>query len=211
MIDRGRYLEAEEAGRFLAVARAYRNRHEPLIGRDYVLLTLALNSGAREGELCRLCLQDYKIDDRGRDVLDLLGKRGRRRRVYLPRDMADLLRRFIERRRLQGARGLDPIFSNAKGLPLPQRTARDMFHRIREAAGLPETLSFHSLRHTFATHYYRNRHDIVSLKELLGHASLKTTQIYTHTSPEELHNSMQELPEAFSPRRRARREEPQAQ
>ncbi len=80
----------------------------------------------------------------------------------------------------------DPLFVGARGGPLNPRIVQRAMVKLRSALGLPETATPHALRHSFATHLLANGGDLRSIQELLGHASLSTTQIYTAVDTERL-------------------------
>jgi site-specific recombinase XerD len=86
----------------------------------------------------------------------------------------------------RGAAATPTVFLNARGTPLSIRGARLVVERWAEASGLPRSASPHTLRHSFATHMLEGGADLRSVQEMLGHASLATTQIYTHVSNERL-------------------------
>jgi integrase/recombinase XerC len=84
------------------------------------------------------------------------------------------------------ARGARPLFTNLRGGPLTTRSIQRLLKRYLAAAGLNANVSPHALRHSFATHMLDRGADLRSVQELLGHASLSTTQIYTHVTVERL-------------------------
>jgi integrase/recombinase XerC len=206
MLDRRKYLDASEAKLLLDHARGASDREAE---RNYVVLSLALNAGLRLRELVNLNLSDFKRED-GAPVLDVWFSKGRAsRRVRVTEPMAELLVYWIEkqRRRLCGESG--PMFSVARGESGERRISRRMVQNVFKALarrlGLPEHYTLHSLRHTFATYYYRHTGDLRGLQEALGHASLSTTAIYSHVSAEDHARNMRALPPALSPPGKFRR------
>ncbi|MFI6268715.1 tyrosine recombinase XerC [Micromonospora zamorensis] len=152
--------------------------------RDRVLLELLYATGVRVSEACGLDVGDV---DHGRRVIRVFGKGGRERAVPYgvpaQRALDDWLRRG--RPALVGARSGDALLLGARGGRLNPTTARQIVGAYAEAAGLPRT-SPHGLRHSAATHLLEGGADLRAVQELLGHASLASTQIYTHVSVERL-------------------------
>ena len=153
--------------------------------RDLAVLELLYATGIRVGELTGLDVDD--VDD-GRRVVRVLGK-GRKERAVpfgLPAERA--LRRWLAEGRPALARaGSGPaLFLGTRGGRIDQRAVRSLVHsRLDDVPGAP-SLGPHGLRHTAATHLLEGGADLRSVQELLGHASLATTQIYTHVSGERL-------------------------
>jgi integrase/recombinase XerC len=156
-----------------------------LIGtRSLAALELLYGSGMRLSELHDLDMGD----------LDLIGEKarvkgkGRKERVVpLTRSAVRAIRRYEPRRTETGApprRG--PLLVNPSGDRLSRRSIQIAVRDLLEKAGEGEGVSVHSLRHSFATHLLDGGADLMAVKELLGHASLSTTRIYTHTSRERL-------------------------
>jgi integrase/recombinase XerC len=156
--------------------------------RNLAILELFYSTGMRLSELCGLNGADLDLVSQ---QVKVRGK-GRKERILPVGDHAVLAMRNYEARRDEllravGARGdRAAFFLNARGQRISRRTVHDavtrFLHQIDEDAGL----SAHSLRHTFATHLLDAGADLRAVQELLGHASVSTTQIYTHTSVEHL-------------------------
>jgi len=151
--------------------------------RDRAALLLLYGSGLRISEALALKCRDAPIN--GRDMLRILGKGGNERLVpVLPLTqaaIADYMRLCPH--------SLDPggpLFRGSKGGPLRPRILQLKMQRLRCELGLPETATPHALRHSFATHLLAAGADLRQIQELLGHASLSTTQIYTEVDRERL-------------------------
>lgn len=157
----------------------------PLGARNRAILELLYASGIRVGELVAADLADLDLETR---VLRVTGKGRKQRDVIFGRAAARALADYLARRpQLQRGREGEPaLFLNYRGGRLSSRSvARMLQARIRET-GMRRGVSPHALRHTFATHLLNAGADIRSIQELLGHASLSTTQRYTRVGIEEL-------------------------
>jgi len=156
---------------------------EWISARDTSVLLLLYGSGLRISEALGLKAGDAPTPER--DVLRIIGKGGKERVVpVLPITIS-----AIERYRQLCPYPLDaddPLFRGAKGGPLSPRIIQLAIARVRSALGLPETATPHALRHSFATHLLSAGADLRQIQELLGHASLSTTQIYTEVDRERL-------------------------
>jgi len=153
--------------------------------RDRAVLELLYASGIRVGELVGLDVDDY---DPGRRVVRVLGKGRKERTVPLGVPAARALEEWtaVGRPRLAGPTSGPATFLGARGGRLDQRAVRRLVHqRLADVPGAPD-LGPHGLRHTAATHLLDGGADLRSVQELLGHATLATTQIYTHVSVERL-------------------------
>jgi integrase/recombinase XerC len=154
--------------------------------RDHALLEVLYGAGLRVSEACGLSLQD--VDLQGR-VLHVLGKGRKERLCPLHPAAADVLGRWLVRRpELLGKRrrGQDAqaVFLNFRGGRLTPRSVARHLDAYARAAGLQQHVSPHALRHSYATHLLAGGADVRSIQELLGHASLSTTQRYTHVGVE---------------------------
>jgi integrase/recombinase XerC len=157
----------------------------PIGLRDLAVLELLYATGIRVGELCGLDIDDL---DRERRVVRVLGKGSKERAVPFGLPAAEAVDRWLRQGR--PALAVDgsgsAVFLGARGGRLDQRAARRLVHqRLAAVDGAPD-VGPHGLRHTAATHLLEGGADLRSVQEILGHASLGTTQIYTHVSNERL-------------------------
>jgi integrase/recombinase XerD len=150
---------------------------EPLALRDKALLEFLYGTGARISEAVGACVDDLDVPTRS--VL-LHGKGGRSRLVPLGSYALAALDAYLVRvRPTLGAKG-PQVFLNARGGPLSRQSAWTILRRAAATAGLePTTISPHTLRHSYATHLLDGGADVRVVQELLGHASVTTTQVYT--------------------------------
>jgi integrase/recombinase XerC len=178
-------LRQDEAQELVAVASRLADDGSPVGIRDMAMLELLYATGVRVGELVALDIDDL---DRGRNVLRVLGKGRKERTVPFGRPAADAVDAWLARGRPQllapGAGAA--LFLGARGGRIDQRAVRTVVHRrIADVPGAPD-IGPHGLRHTAATHLLEGGADLRSVQELLGHASLATTQLYTHVSTDRL-------------------------
>lgn len=153
--------------------------------RDLAMLELFYSTGMRLSELAGLNLGDVDLLS---DQAKVRGKGRKERLVPVGSRAVSALRRYLRLRdEVVARRGAErrAIFVSVQGRRLPPRSIQRLMHRMFDAVG-GDTLRVHSLRHTFATHLLDAGADLRAVQELLGHASLSTTQIYTHTSVERL-------------------------
>jgi integrase/recombinase XerD len=162
----------------------------PLELRDRALLEFLYGTGARISEAVGAAIDDLDLED-GSAVLH--GKGGRTRLVPLGGYAVSALGAYLVRGRpaLVGAgRGSPAVFLNARGSALSRQSAWTVLHRAARAAGLPvegpRAVSPHTLRHSYATHLLDGGADVRVVQELLGHASVSTTQVYTLVTVERL-------------------------
>jgi integrase/recombinase XerD len=151
----------------------------PLTLRNRALLELLYSTGARISEAVGLDVDD--IDTQARSVL-LRGKGGKQRLVPIGRPAVRALDAYLVRGRPDLARrgkGTPAIFLNARGGRLSRQSAWQVLQDAAERAGIASAVSPHTLRHSFATHLLDGGADVRVVQELLGHASVTTTQIYT--------------------------------
>jgi len=148
--------------------------------RDKAILETLYSAGLRIHELVQL--NDDDLDVLG-EVVRVRGKGKKERLAALGGPAVGALQKYLELRARQ-ARG--PLFVNKSGGRMTARSVQRMLKKYLVAAGLDPSLTPHKLRHSFATHMLDAGADLRSVQELLGHANLSTTQIYTHITPERL-------------------------
>lgn len=150
--------------------------------RDYCILTLFLNCGLRISELIVLDITD--IQD---DALRVLGKGNKVRVVYLNDACKDALNRYMEVRRPISGKDRNALFLSGQNKRISRSTVHALVKKHLSVAGLDsERYSSHKLRHTAATLMLQNGVDVKAVQEVLGHAHLNTTEIYTHIDNEAL-------------------------
>jgi integrase/recombinase XerC len=155
---------------------------EPWIhARDAAVLGLLYGCGLRISEALGLKRGEFGA----RDVLTVIGKGRKQRMVPLIRPVAKLIADYVALCPYDLPQD-GPLFIGAKGGPLSPRLVQLAMARLRGALGLAETATPHALRHSFATHLLARGGDLRSIQELLGHASLSTTQIYTEVDADRL-------------------------
>lgn len=151
--------------------------------RDTAVLLLLYGSGLRISEALGLTRNDAPVP--GRDVLRISGKGGRERLAPVLPVTQEAVSRYLQLVPYPLDAG-GPLFVGAKGGALSPRIIQLKMERLRAALGLPATATPHALRHSFATHLLSSGADLRQIQELLGHASLSTTQVYTEVDRERL-------------------------
>jgi integrase/recombinase XerD len=172
-------LDRGEVARLLQAPRGT----SPAALRDRALLELMYACGLRASEATGLELRDLDLKD---GVLRARGKGSKERLVPIGREAIGAVRRYLERGRpaLVGLGDESRVFVNRRGSGLTRQGLYKIVQRHAAAVGLQDRMSPHTLRHTFATHLLAGGCDLRSLQEMLGHADVATTQIYTHLSAE---------------------------
>jgi integrase/recombinase XerD len=151
----------------------------PLPLRDRALLELGYATGARVSELVGLSLPDLLYED---GLVRVLGKGSKQRLVPLGRRALGQVALYVRESRaaLDRGKGRGRLFLNARGTPLSRVGAWGIIRQAAARAGLTKRVTPHTLRHTFATHLLEGGADLRAVQEMLGHADLSTTQLYTH-------------------------------
>lgn len=167
-----RPISEEDAGR--AIAEAGENEVPWIAARDAALVTLLYGTGLRISEALRLKRGDTPLGD----SLTVLGKGNKERVVPILDAVREAVSAYADLVPFSAPKSA-PLFFSRQGKPMSARDAQGLLQRLRGRLGLPSSATPHALRHSFATHLLKNGGDLRSVQELLGHASLSTTQKYT--------------------------------
>jgi len=158
---------------------------EPLAFRDRALLELAYGAGLRVSEWITIGVRDLLLED---SLVRVFGKGSKERLVPIGRTAVGAVAVYLRelRPRLESGAGEGILFLNARGRPLTRMGAWKILRKYVERAGIEKHVSPHTLRHSFATHLLEGGADLRAVQEMLGHADISTTQIYTHVDREYL-------------------------
>ncbi len=169
------FLTIEEVERLLDAPDPTR----PLHWRDRAILEFLYASGVRVSELVEVPLSALDLDE---GLATIFGKGSKERLVPVGEPARRALERYLRevRPRLDKGQGQGRVFLNARGRPLRREAVWTLVADAARRAGITKTVSPHTLRHTFATHLVEGGADLAAVQELLGHADISTTQIYTH-------------------------------
>ncbi len=151
--------------------------------RDVAVMLLLYGAGLRISEALDLLRCDAPID--AVDILEIIGKGNRERRIPVLPVISDAISTYIASCPFE-LEANEPLFRGERGGKLSPRIIQLLMARLRHALQLPETATPHALRHSFATHLLGTGADLRQIQELLGHASLSTTQIYTEVDRDQL-------------------------
>ena len=163
----------------------------PISKRDAAMLEILYASGARVSELCGLDLEDI---DYARQTIRVLGKGNKERTIPIGNPAMRALELWLKNGRdsIAGTKSERAVFLGARGKRIDQRTVRTMVYHALAALEGVEKMGPHALRHSAATHLLEGGADLRTVQEILGHASLATTQIYTHVSTERLQKAFKQ-------------------
>ena len=173
-----------------AIEEAGEHNVEWLGARDAALLTLLYGAGLRISEALSLKRGDVPLGE----TLTILGKGRKERMVPVLPLLRDAHRTIMRRRFPSPARRRRRCSCRAAGKPMSAREAQSLMQQLRGRLGLSERATPHALRHSFATHLLQGGGDLRSVQELLGHASLSTTQTYTAMDMRQLMETYQNAP-----------------
>lgn len=174
-------LTVEEVEKLLAAPTL----DEPLVFRDRAMLELAYGAGLRVSEWITVGVRDVLMEDH---LVRVFGKGSKERLVPIGRSAIAAVAIYLRelRPKLEKGEGKGVLFLNARGTPLSRMGAWKILRRYVEKAGITKHVSPHTLRHSFATHLLEGGADLRAVQEMLGHADISTTQIYTHVDREYL-------------------------
>jgi integrase/recombinase XerD len=185
------FLSLDETTRLLEAPDA----SKPLYWRDRAILEFLYASGVRVTELVELPLSALDVEE---GFATIFGKGSKERLVPVGAPALRALSRYLRdvRPTLDKGAGRGRVFLNARGRPLRRESVWALVREAARRAGLEKRVSPHTLRHTFATHLVEGGADLAAVQELLGHADISTTQIYTHLDRDYL----REVHRRFHPR-----------
>ena len=171
--------DAQQAMESMAVRAG--EEETPIALRDVAMLELLYATGARVGELCGLDIDDI---DYNRNTIRVLGKGNKERTIPVGKPAIKALHVWLAkgRQELMNSQSGSAVFLGARGKRIDQRTVRTVVYEALSAIEGVERMGPHALRHSAATHLLEGGADLRTVQEILGHASLATTQIYTHVS-----------------------------
>ena len=158
---------------------------DPLVFRDRALLELGYGSGLRVSEWIELGVRDVLFEE---GLLRVFGKGSKERLVPMGRSSVGAVAVYLRelRPRLEKGQGKGKLMLNARGQPLTRMGAWKILRKYVDRAGITKHVSPHTLRHSFATHLLEGGADLRAVQEMLGHADISTTQLYTHIDREYL-------------------------
>ena len=158
---------------------------EPLAFRDRAILELAYGAGLRVGEWLTMETKDVLFEQ---GLVRVFGKGGKERMVPIGRSAIAAVALYLRelRPKLEKGQGKGRLFLNARGRPLSRMGAWGILQKHVKRAGIGKTVTPHTLRHSFATHLLEGGADLRAVQDMLGHADISTTQIYTHIDREYL-------------------------
>ncbi len=158
---------------------------DPLFFRDRAMLELAYGAGLRVSEWVTISQRDLLLDEQ---LVRVLGKGSKERLIPIGRDAIGAVAVYMRELRpaLERGGGRGVLFLNVRGEPLTRMGAWKILRKYVDRAGITKHVSPHTLRHSFATHLLEGGADLRAVQEMLGHADIATTQIYTHVDREYL-------------------------
>jgi integrase/recombinase XerD len=169
------------------------NRSVPTGLRNAALLTLMYRCGLRVSEACGLHLRDVRWKDGQLHLRADVAKGGREAVAYLDEQTEQLLRQWVDVRR-QHAAGMPHLFTTLAGGPVDRRYVWEMIGRCARRAGIDRHVNPHMLRHTYATELLREGFNVREVQQLLRHADIRTTVIYTHLVDADLQKKIRSRP-----------------
>jgi site-specific recombinase XerD len=177
-------MTEREVGKLLRTRIAGKSEFQRL--RDIAIMELLYASGIRRAELVGLNLSDVDLDRR---LMRVIGKGNKQRTVFINQAAADAIRNYLA---LRPRTADEALFLSKRRSRMSHRQAWVIFRQFAQLSGLTKHVTPHVMRHSFATHLLENGADLMTIKELLGHESLSTTQIYTNVSLEHMRRSYEE-------------------
>jgi integrase/recombinase XerD len=188
------YLKLDDARRYIDIIKKYGSINQK---RDLAIVKLFLYAGLRVSELVNLNLDNIDFHNQS---IKFFGKGNKERSIPLHQDIIQAISEyFTERREIKKKKPDDrsALFLSRYGRRISVRAVQQMIKKYARLAGIKnaQKITPHKLRHTFASMIYQKTKDIRIIQDLLGHANISTTQIYTHTDIQQKKEAIEELPE----------------
>ncbi len=188
------YMKMNQARKYLRTIKNSDSRHKI---RDLAIVKIFLYGGLRVSELVELDLDNIDFDD---ETLMFFGKGNKERYVPLHEDVITAILDYLPEREkidIKEEEDENALFLSSRGRRISVRTVQHMVKKYAKMAGLRNAskITPHKLRHTFASTLYQETKDLNVVKDLLGHSSISSTQIYTHTDAEQKRNAIDEFPD----------------
>ncbi|MFW6106562.1 MAG: tyrosine-type recombinase/integrase [bacterium] len=201
VLDQGKFLTSEEVSRLLCRAKQRAEQAQvsgcKVAVRDYMVVLLALETGLRVMEIAGLNCGDVHLDGAASAVMVRRGKGGKRRIVRIGETTRDHLRWYLVwKEQIGEPTGQDYplLMSSNTGQHMTTRAIQKAFKRTAARASLPSRYSIHCLRHTYACELYRaSGYNLRLVQKQLGHASIRTTEVYADVMNPELERSLERL------------------
>ncbi len=188
------YMKMNQARKYLRTIKKSDSRHK---NRDLAIIKVFLYAGLRVSELVNLDLENIDFDD---EAIKFFGKGNKERYVPLHQDVVQAILDYLPERKKINKKDNDAekaLFISGHGNRISVRTVQHTVKKYAKKAGIrnADKITPHKLRHTFATTLYQETKDLNVLKDLLGHSDISSTQIYTHTDPEQKRDAIDKYPD----------------
>lgn len=165
-------LDADQTAQLVEI-----DEQDPLSIRDKAMLELIYSSGLRLAELISINLNDIDFNDR---IITVTGKGNKTRSIPVGQHAIKAIKRWLKNRTLMVGESEQALFISSRGKRISPRSVQDRLKQWAIKQGLPNHVHPHMLRHSFASHLLESSGDLRAVQELLGHADISTTQVYTH-------------------------------
>jgi len=187
------YMKLEDARRYVEAVKRYESVNQK---RDLAIVKLFLYAGLRVSELVNLNLENIDFED---GSVKFFGKGSKERTIPLHEDVVEAIKKYLPERdniKIKELKDKNALFLSRHGRRISVRSIQLLVKKYARLAGVKNSgkITPHKLRHTFASMLYHQTKDIKVLQDLLGHADISTTQIYTHTDIEQKKEAIDELP-----------------
>ena len=200
VLDESKYLKSEEVKKLRETCRKLREKgvrtKNFVLVRDWFMVELGLFTGLRVEEMTNLNCGDLFLENTESSLIVRRGKGDKKRVVMLNTEFKKECLWFLNYKKRIGQTIEDnaPLLSTSKGKRVSKRTLQKAFKRCLHKAGLPNHYSIHCLRHTYGSHLYKvSNHNLRLVQKQLGHASIRTTEVYADLLNEDVKEAIEKL------------------